>query len=126
MSATVRVWKPTTLIPYQCSSSGASEIRSRCGFKPTMPQHEAGIRIDPAPSEAVAAAHRPAATAAPLPPLEPPGVRSVFQGLRVTPNAGPSVAPMIASSGRFVLPMITAPAARRRETKSLSRSARPP
>ena len=84
------------------------------------------MRIDPAPSEAVAAAHRPAATAAPLPPLEPPGVRSVFQGLRVTPKAGPSVAPMIASSGRFVLPMITAPAARRRATKSLSRSARPP
>ena len=49
------------------------------------------MRIEPAPSEAVAAAHSPAATAAALPPLEPPGVRSGFQGLRVMPNAGPSV-----------------------------------
>ena len=64
------------------------------------------MRIEPAPSEAVAAAHSPAATAAALPPLEPPGVRSVFQGLRVTPKAGPSVSPMIASSGRLVLPRI--------------------
>ena len=66
------------------------------------------------------AAHSPAATAAPLPPLEPPGLRSVFQGLRVMPNAGPSVSPMIASSGVFVLPITTAPAARSRRTSSLS------
>src|SRR5262245_52335271 len=78
------------------------------------------MRIDPAPSVAVAAAHRPAATAAALPPLEPPGLRSVFHGLRVIPNAGPSVSPMIASSGVFVLPITTAPAARRRRTSSSS------
>ena len=55
---------PATLSPYQCSSSGASEMRSRWGLRPTSPQQDAGMRIEPAPSEAVAAAHRPAATAA--------------------------------------------------------------
>ena len=81
------------------------------------------MRIDPAPSEAVAPATSPAATAAALPPLDPPAEASTFQGFRVMPNAGPSVSPMMASSGRFVLPMITAPAARRRETISPSRAA---
>ena len=95
-------------------------MRSRVGLRPTSPQFDAGIRIEPAPSDAVAAAHSPAATAAALPPLDPPGLRSVFHGLRVIPKAGPSVSPMIASSGVFVLPMTIAPAARRRRTSSLS------
>ena len=43
------------------------------------------MRIEPPPSPAEAIGTRPAATAAPLPPLEPPGVRCGFQGLRVTP-----------------------------------------
>ena len=51
-------------------------MRSRVGFSPTRPQFDAGIRIEPAPSEAVAAAQRPAATAAALPPLDPPALRS--------------------------------------------------
>ena len=33
----------------------------------------------------VASGARPAASAAPEPPLEPPGVSARFQGLRVTP-----------------------------------------
>ena len=45
------------------------------------------MRIEPAPSEAVAAGTSAAATAAPEPPLEPPGVRSGSQGLRVMPPA---------------------------------------
>ena len=85
-------------------------MRPRCGLRPTRPQLAAGMRIEPAPSDAVAPGARPAATAAALPPLEPPGVASRSQGLRVTPNAGPSVQPMMASSGRFVLPISTAPA----------------
>ncbi len=68
------------------------------------------MRIEPAPSVAWPAAARPAATAAALPPLEPPQVRSVFQGLRVTPQCRDSVEPVMASSGRVVLPRITAPA----------------
>jgi hypothetical protein len=43
------------------------------------PVWQAGRRIDPPPS-ANAAGTKPAATLAAAPPLEPPGVRSVFHG----------------------------------------------
>jgi len=52
---------------------------------PTRPQYDAGMRMLPPPSPAVAAGTRPPATAAAEPPEEPAGVRSRFQGLRVTP-----------------------------------------
>ncbi len=71
----------------------------------------------------MAAATRPAATAAPLPPDEPPGTRSVFQGFRVTPQVGDSVNIAKASSGRLVLPITIAPAARSRFTISQSSAA---
>ena len=67
------------------------------------------MRIEPAPSEPSAAPTRPAATAAPLPPLEPPGARWGSHGLRVTPNVAVSVNGHSVSSGTLVLPMITAP-----------------
>ena len=70
----------------------------------------AGIRIEPAPSAATAAGTRPAATAAAEPPLEPPGVRSVSHGLRVTPHVIDSVNGHRPSSGIFVLPTTIAPA----------------
>ena len=54
---------------------------------PTRPLNAAGMRVDPPPSLAVANGMMPAATAAAEPPLEPPGVRSVFHGLRVVPHA---------------------------------------
>jgi hypothetical protein len=84
------------------------------------------MRIEPAPSEASAPAHSPAAVAAPLPPLEPPVMRSRSQGLRVTPLVAVSVKPHRASSGRLVVPRITAPAARRRRTTSPSAAAGAP
>jgi hypothetical protein len=43
------------------------------------------MRIDPPPSPAWPIGTTPAATAAADPPLEPPGVREVSQGLRVGP-----------------------------------------
>ena len=46
----------------------------------------------------------PAATAAALPPDEPPGTRVVSQGLRVGPKAEFSVEEPIANSSRLVLP----------------------
>src|SRR5262249_33329617 len=52
-----------------------------------------------------------AATAAAAPPLDPPGVRSRAQGLRVGPNAEFSVDEPIANSSQLVLPITTAPAA---------------
>ena len=81
------------------------------------------MRIEPAPSEAEAIGTRPAATAAALPPLEPPGVRCGFQGLRVTPQVADSVKPQIASSGSSVLPTTIAPASRSRRTISESAAA---
>ena len=48
-----------------------------------MPHSVAGMRIDPAVSEPIPTMQLPAATAAPDPPLDPPGIRPVSQGLRV-------------------------------------------
>ncbi len=53
----------------------------------------------------------PAATATADPPLEPPGMRSVAQGLRAGPKAEFSFDDPMANSSQFVLPTITAPAA---------------
>ena len=50
-----------------------------------MPVKPAGMRIDPPPSPPDAMGSRPPATAAAVPPEDPPGVRSRFQGLRVAP-----------------------------------------
>ena len=78
------------------------------------------MRIEPAPSVPSAAAASPAATAVPEPPLEPPLVRLGSHGLQVAPNASDSVMHSASSSGTFVLPRITVPAARSRRTTSAS------
>ncbi len=67
---------------------GAPEIRPRVGFRPTIPQQLAGIRIEPPPSEPSATGASPAATAAPEPPLDPPAIREVSHG--VTAGGAPS------------------------------------
>ena len=70
------------------SSVGASPrppvrlIRPRFGLMPATPQNAAGMRTEPPVSLATAAGTMPAATAAADPPLEPPGTRSRFHGLR--------------------------------------------
>jgi len=51
-----------------------------------------------------------------VPPEEPPGVKRVFHGLRVTPNTSLYVLPPAANSGIFVLPTTSAPRASRRCT----------
>src|SRR3546814_19449549 len=68
----------------------------------------------------------PAATATALPELEPQGLRSSACGLRVWPPIAlqPEIEldeRKLAHSLRFVLPTITAPAARRFATKGASR-----
>ena len=55
------------------------------GLNPTSPQHAAGMRIDPAPSDAVAMPTAPAATSAAEPPDEPPVVCARF--MRVAGDA---------------------------------------
>ena len=81
------------------------------GFTPTTPHSAAGWRIEPPVSLPKLSAENPAATAAALPPLDPPGTRLGSSGLRVGPNAEFSVLEPIANSSRFVLPTMTAPAA---------------
>src|SRR5437899_2743013 len=63
-------------------------IRPYDALNPNRPVNEAGMRVEPPPSLAVQNGTRPAATAAADPPLDPPGVRSGFHGLRVVPHAG--------------------------------------
>ncbi len=76
----------------------------------------AGWRIDPPVSEPRASGTKPAATAAALPPDDPPGTRVGSHGFRVGPNAEFSVELPMANSSRLVLPTATAPAALKRCT----------
>src|SRR4029453_5293211 len=80
-----------------------------------------GRRSDEPPRDGRPAS--PARAAGPLPPAGPPGGRSRLHGLRVAPHVSDSVKPKIASSGRFVFPIGTAPARRSRLTSSESASA---
>jgi hypothetical protein len=108
------------VIPLNDSGHGDVEMRPRCGLMPTRWLHAAGMRTLPAPSEPIAAVTRPAATAAALPPDDPPGECLADHGFRVWPKPGPLVNGHCPSSHVLVLPTITAPAARSRRTTSLS------
>jgi hypothetical protein len=77
---------------------------------PVMPQKAAGCRMEPPVSVPVAAATRRAATAAALPPDEPPGTRVRSQGLSTGPKAEFSLAEPIANSSQLSLPSSTVPA----------------
>jgi len=57
--------------------------RPNVGLWPVTPHNAAGMRIEPPVSVPRPAATTPAAMAAPVPPLEPPGMRSSDHGLRV-------------------------------------------
>jgi hypothetical protein len=94
--------------------------RPRVCLKPKTPQHEAGMRMDPPPSPPEAIGTILLATAAADPPLDPPGVWSVFQGLRVGPCNSGSVYPNSPNSGVLVFPRTTSPAFLNRFTISLS------
>ena len=98
------------------------------GLMPTTPQMEPGEVIEPSVSVPTATAQRLAATATAEPLLEPDGVRSRTYGLRHCPPR--PLQPLIerrprklAHSDRFVLPRMTAPAARSRSATKLSRGA---
>ena len=90
------------------------------GRIPDTPQIDAGSRTEPPVSVPIAARQRSAATAAPEPPLEPPGIRSGAAGLTTAPKASFAEVAPNASSCMFALPRITAPAARRRSVTSAS------
>jgi len=102
---------------------GRRPINPAVGFRPARPQNAAGVRIEPPPSVPVASGTRPAASAAPDPPDEPPGDHSSPHGFRVGPKTSLSVHPWNANSGMFVLPRTIAPAATIRSTVISLRSA---
>src|SRR5438552_6148238 len=87
---------------------------------PEIPQNAAGMRIDPPRSVPRPMGARSAASAAPVPPLEPPAVVLRFHGLRVVPKILLVVLTSWANSGVLVLPRSTAPAARSRATDTAS------
>src|SRR5450755_484498 len=87
---------------------------------PTMPQNDAGIRIEQPKSVPCASGAIPVATATADPPDEPEGLSAGFQGLRVTPNTSLKVLAPAPNSGVLVLPSTIAPAAFRRRTTSAS------
>ena len=78
------------------------------------------MRIEPPPSDPVASGTSPPATAAAEPPDDPPGERSSAHGFRVAPNTGFTVSALCPSSGVFVFPTTTHPAARSRSTSGES------
>src|ERR1700720_144509 len=124
VSRTVRLTQSSTDSAVS-SRIGPSEILPWLGFRPTSPQHEAGIRIEPPPSLACANGTMPLATAAAAPPLDPPGERLVSHGLWVAPQASGSVVGTLPSSGLLVRPAITRPALRYRLTSVGSASETP-
>ena len=86
-SRTVRTIGPWTEVSFQPSIlRGAIGTRPKLTFIPKRPVQQAGMRMLPPPSEPVHIGTCPDATAAEEPPLEPPDVRSGFQGLRVMPK----------------------------------------
>src|SRR5690606_19526187 len=80
-SETVRARVPAVERPTGSPYVGAPLIRPRDGLSPTRPQQEAGIRIEPPPSEPCATGTSPAATAAAAPPEDPPAVRLWSHGV---------------------------------------------
>src|SRR3954464_4021790 len=75
-----------------------------------MPVGAAGWRIEPPVSVPSAHGALPAATAAALPPLEPPGTRVRSHGFSTGPKAEFSLDEPIANSSWLSLPRIGAPA----------------
>ena len=63
----------------------------------------------PPPSEVVASGASPAASAAPEPPLDPPGDRSRFHGFRVAPKTWLVVTAVWPKAGELVRPTTIAP-----------------
>ena len=78
------------------------------------------MRIEPPPSPPEAIGTMRDATAAPLPPLDPPAVCPGFHGLQVAPKASGSVMPIKPNSGVLVLPKIFTPVCLKRLTKVAS------
>src|SRR5262249_36765723 len=127
----VRVMGPAVSWLWEMGMMPARLTRPTVGFRPTRPQMEEGLTMDPSVSVPMAAAQRLAAAAAADPELDPLVVRARGWGVLVRPAGGlqPLVEReerMLAHSLRLVLPSRTAPAARRRAATWASRGAGAP
>ena len=83
--ADVRVIGPTWSSVGESGKTPSTDTSPKVGLSPTMPQYEAGIRIEPPVSVPSAKSQTPAATSAAEPLLEPPEVRLRSCGLYVIP-----------------------------------------
>ena len=92
------------------------------GLKPTTPHQAAGILIDPPESVPSAPSANPAATAAALPPLDPPATRPGAAGFGTSPKCGFCDVIPYANSWRFALPTFAQPAVSSRVTASAVRA----
>src|SRR5919202_4836136 len=106
-------------------------VRPTVGLIPTTPHAEDGLMMDPSVSVPSAATHRLAETLTADPELEPPGLRSRTNGLRVCrprplQPLEERVDRKFAHSLRLALPSRTAPARRSRSTTGASIGAREP
>ncbi len=87
-SSAVNASGPTVSSDQAVGTTPRVGTRPQVGRIPVTPQNAAGMRTEPAVSVPRDASTRPAATAAPLPPLEPPQTCSGFQGLSAGPKCG--------------------------------------
>ena len=115
-SATVRAIGPTVSKLGQSGKTPSTGIRPQLGFSPTTPQQDAGSRIEQPVSVPRPRSQRPSASAAALPPDEPPVVRPGRSGFCTVPYHGFWLVTPQANSCRFAFPTTTAPAATRRST----------
>src|ERR1700747_3369100 len=112
-SRTVRTSTPSSQSPCQNSAwAGPSAAPPRELLAPPSPQKKPGIRTDPPASLPCAIPTMPEATATAAPPLDPPAIRAVFQGLRVAPHARVSVESVAPHSGTVLCASVIRPAAR--------------
>src|SRR5260221_14314439 len=95
-------------------------IKPRGGRSPTRLVAEEGDRMEPPVSDPVPAAAKFAATAAPVPPEDPPGGLVRAYGFFTCPPSELTEIPPLADSCRLALPRISAPASRIRLTAKWS------
>src|SRR5690349_15341655 len=87
-NATVSASTPIVSLVGDSGTTPSLPHRPTLGRNPTIPQYDAGMRTEPPVSVPSASGTSPAATAAALPPLDPPAERPGALGLATVPNAG--------------------------------------
>src|SRR3954469_5225054 len=115
-SATLRAIGPCTESGLQRLPTVPRVTRPADGRRPTTEQWLPGPRSEPPWSVPCASQTLPVATDTAPPPVEPPEVSEVFQGLRVLPKTSLKVLPPAPNSGVFDLPITMPPLRSMRST----------